>query len=141
MGQEIGLSKFGLDNTYNVKTVNNMDWKLVEKRSELVNYMADLIKVRRLHDIFKITDKDDIVKIFDAFQLENGMLTIAIRDEKYLDNHKKGLMLINPTDKVKPVELDEYFKEYLSTGGLTTKEIITKHYSSPDSSLVIFLLD
>ena len=39
MGQEIGLSKCLLDNTYNVPKVNNMDWSLVETRSEMVRYV------------------------------------------------------------------------------------------------------
>ena len=32
MGQEIGLSKNGNDNTYNVLNINKMDWNLVDKR-------------------------------------------------------------------------------------------------------------
>ena len=37
MGQEIGLSKDGLDNTYKTLGVNNMDYRLVDERFDLVN--------------------------------------------------------------------------------------------------------
>ena len=54
MGQEIGQSKELLDNTYNVPKINNMNWELVKERESMVNFMSDLIKVRRsinLHEL------------------------------------------------------------------------------------------
>ena len=50
MGQEIGMSKFGLDNSYNVLNVNSMDWKLVKKRYPMVKYLGDLITLRKQND-------------------------------------------------------------------------------------------
>ena len=143
MGQEIGLSKCGLDNTYNVKHVNSMDWKLVEERDDMVQFMADLIKVRKTIAIPRISNIDDIKNIFDFFYLPNNALTLAIRDERYLYGHKKILFVINPTEKLLPIEFDEYFKIYFLSTGLMVKkkDILIKNYLATPFSLLIFTLD
>ena len=143
MGQEIGLSKYGLDNSYNIKNVNNMDWKLVEEREDMVRYFIDLVKVRKQISIPRISNIEDIKSIFDFFYLPNNVLTIAIRDERYLYGHKKILFVINTSDKTQAIELDEYFKIYLSTGGLlkNKQNLIVKNYIASPSSLLIFTLD
>ena len=140
MGQEIGLSKFGLDNTYNVKNVNNMDWELVEERKDMVKFMSDLIKVRKRFKVLKINDASEIASTFDVFQLPNSIMNITIRDEKYLDNHQKAVIIINPTSKNLPVEFDEYFTLYLGTNGIVDKEFNVKtHYASPGSVDIYYL--
>ena len=142
MGQEIGLSKFGLDNTYNVIKVNNMDWDLVEKRSDMVNYMANLIKVRKAVELPRLEDIDLIDELFDFFYLPNGVLTIAIRDERFTYGHKKVLFIINPTEKVQPVQFDEFFKLYFSPAGLIeSKGLIIQNFIAAPHSLVILTED
>ena len=145
MGQEIGLSKFGLDNTYNIKSVNNMDWELVEKRMDLVNQMSDLIALRKRLKIFKMSDPDEISDTLDFFQLENGVMTIAIRNKKYLLGHKKAVYIINPTSNNLNVELDDYFTMLVNSAGVITnsskEKLILKNYLSPAKTLVLFILD
>ena len=143
MGQEIGLSKCGLDNTYNIKNINNMDWKLVEERKDMVQYMADLIKVRKNVAIPRITDIEEIKSIFDFFYLPNNLLTLAIRDEKYLCGHKKILFVINATEKTLPVEFDEYFKAYFTSSGMYADKhnLTVKSALVAPFTLLIFTLD
>lgn len=141
MGQEIGLTKFGLDNTYNKKNVNTMDWKLVEERKDMINHLIDIIKIRKNFNLFTIDESDNLSDIFDFFQLPNGILTIAVRDPKYLRGHKKALAIINPTNETIPVELDEYFTVFLSSNGLMKKETILKNYLAPPGSFDILYHD
>ena len=141
MGQEIGLSKFGIDNSYNVKHVNNMDWNLVEERKDMVNYMKDLIKIRKEHQLFHITDAKDVEIIFDYFQLDSGILTATIRNPKYIAGHKKVLFIFNPLEKAIPVEFDDYFQLYFSVAGLIGKEMKVKNFIAAPNSLTIFTLD
>ena len=140
MGQEIGLSKCGLDNTYNVKNVNSMDWKLVEERKNMVKFMSDLIKIRKQFEIFKINDEEEITKTFDMFQLRGGILNVAIRDSKYLNGHQKVVAIINPTDKNIPVEFDEYFTLLLGVNGLVENELIIKNHFASAGSIDIYYL-
>lgn len=142
MGQEIGLSKFGLDNTYNVRDVNNMDWDLVEERMDMVNYLSDVIKIRKTYSIFKLASIDDIKNVFDFFWLENDVLTIAIRDAKFLDESKKVLLIINPNNITLTVDFDDYFTLLLSSSGIITNrdDYKIKNFIAPPNSVTIFEL-
>ena len=122
---------------------SSMDWNLVEERDDMVRFMADLIKVRKTISIPRISDIEDIKSIFDFFYLPNNALTLTIRDERYLYGHKKILFVINPTEKLLPIEFDEYFKIYFLSTGLIKdkKDILIKNYLATPFSLLIFTLD
>ena len=111
MGQEVGLSKSGLDNTYNVLKVNNMDWKLVDSRFEMVESVANAIKIRKqIFPKFKIGEYKNINKVFDTQYWGNGMLAYFSDRSEYIAPNKKIALLINPTMEPKTYELDDYFK-------------------------------
>lgn len=140
MGQEIGLSKFGLDNTYNTKGVNNMDWKLVEERKEMVDFLAQVIKIRKEAHIFKLTKAEEILRTFDCFQLDNDILTIAIRNKEFLGESEKAVVIINPTNEAKKVDFDEYFTLFLGVAGVPSKRLEVKNLIAPPSCVDIFVL-
>lgn len=139
MGQEIGMSKFGLDNTYNVLSVNDMDWDLVEKRKDMVNFVSDLINIRKTHDIFNLATKEEICNVFDIYQHSNGLFTIRIKEEAYKYGNREILIIINPTDKNIPFELDDYYKVYLNSGGLVQQDMFVKNVLCSYSSIRILL--
>lgn len=140
MGQEIGLSKHGLDNTYNIPNINNMDWKMVEERKDMVKYMSDLIKIRKNFELLKLDDKEIISDTFDMFQLKDGILNIAIRNQEYLHGNKKAVIIINPTNKNIPVEFDEYFTLFLGSNGLVDDEFVIKNHFASAGSIDIYYL-
>ena len=111
MGQEIGLSKNGLDNTYNVLKVNNMDWKLVDERFEMVTRLAEFIKLRKelFYKFTKISTKE-IPSKFTTQYWNNGMMALCSDKHEFLTPYKKMAVLINPTLDKQTYELDEYYK-------------------------------
>ena len=140
MGQEIGLSKCLLDNTYNVPKVNNMDWDLVDARSEMVTYLADLIKTRKKLGLYKASKVDELQNV-SINHLENGLITIEIKDSQYLfDDYKEGLFVINPTSENKSLELKDYYRVYLGSNGRTKDESYSKNFISPSLSMELLLL-
>ena len=142
MGQEIGLSKFGLDNTYNVKDVNNMDWELVEERMDMVNYLSGLINFRKKYKAFSLTKPSQMLATFDCFWLENGILTIAIRNKEFLEESEKVLFVVNASNEAKQVDFDDYFTLLLSSAGVLEKEKKYKimNLICPPSTVNIFEL-
>ena len=139
MGQEIGLSKCLLDNTYNVPKVNNMDWDLVEERSEMVTYLSDLIKLRKLLGLYKadrLSDLDDVT----IKHLENGLITIEINNSNLLfDGYKEGIIVINPTDETKTLELKDYYQIYFGYTGINKEELFTKNFISASLGVEVLL--
>ena len=110
MGQEIGLSKSGLDNTYNVLKVNNMDWKLVDKRFEMIHNIASFISFRKkMMSYFHIDNVNDFNKILDNQYWGNGIMAYFAEKDEYIKPYKKIAILVNPTNEAKTYELDDYF--------------------------------
>ena len=140
MGQEIGLSKCLLDNTYNVPKVNNMDWDLVDQRIDMVNYLKDVIRVRQKLGLFKISKVSELENI-NINHLKNGLIIIEIKDPQYLfDDYKEGLFVINPSTENKSLELKDYYRVYLGSNGRTKDESYAKNFISPDLSVELLLL-
>ena len=140
MGQEIGLSKCLLDNTYNVPKVNNMDWDLVDARDDMVKYMADLIHVRKKFGLYKISSVSELQDVNISY-LENGLITIEIKNAKYIHgDYKEALFVINPTTETKTLELKDYYRVYLGANGRTKDESYSKNFISADLTVQILLL-
>ena len=137
MGQEIGLSKCLLDNTYNVPKVNNMDWDLVESRSEMVKFMRELIKVRKMLPLFKANNCKELENVSIDY-LENGIITITIKEEKLLlPGFKEGLIIINPSEEVKTIELKDYYQIFFDSNGICEGEAYAKNFLVADLCVAI----
>ena len=140
MGQEIGLSKCLLDNTYNVPKVNNMDWDLVKQRSEMVTFLSEAIALRKKMGLYKAQTASELEAV-NINHLENGLITIEIKDPKLLFNgYKEGLFVINPTDHNIPLELKDYYMVYFGNNGKGVEESYSKNYIAAFSSIQFLVL-
>ena len=111
MGQEIGQSKSGLDNTYNVLKVNNMDWKMVDERFNMVERLSKSIAFRKwIFTFFKEREIENFGNIFKTQYWNNGMLAFYYESEKKIGDIKKIAILVNPTLEKKTYELDDYYQ-------------------------------
>ena len=110
MGQEVGLSKSGLDNTYNVLKINNMSWKAVDERFAMVVAFAKHIELRKtIAEFFKKHDLSKVISSYDVSYWNNGMLAYTCEKTEILQPFKKMAVLINPTLEQKTYELDDYY--------------------------------
>ena len=114
MGQEIGQSKFGLGNSYNVVKVNNMSWKLVDERFDMVMYFRFIAILRKLDLPFLHNDNAEETKlIFNNIFWKNDLLYLIAENNPYITPYKKVILICNPTKENKQYELDDYYS-YLS---------------------------
>ncbi len=142
MGQEIGLSKQLLDNTYNVPKINNMDWKLVKERETMVNILADAIKVRKLLSFEGIDNPDDIGDSVTVEHLENGLLVIRVKNEVLITdkNAKEAIFIINPTEEKVTFDLEsDYYLYFSSSSGLVTTKTYFKDLLVPGLCFEVFM--
>ncbi len=69
MGQEVGLTKYNADNTYNMgDKYNQYDFDVLNERRSLLRYLADLIKIRKKYSCFRL---DNYLKINETLTFEN----------------------------------------------------------------------
>ncbi len=140
MGQEIGLSKSGLDNTYNVLKVNNMNWKLVDERWPMVVSLAKFIKFRKhMFSFFNVENANEINKVFDTQYWGNGMMAYFSDKEQYIKPHKKIAILINPTTSQKTYELDDYYRLFVDIAGNGEKINMKNGIIPPLSIQVLYI--
>lgn len=140
MGQEIGLSKCLLDNTYNVPKVNNMDWDLVEERSEMVAFLSEAIELRKSMGLYKAQTTSELESV-TINHLENGLITIEIKDPKLLFNgYKEGLFVINPTDQNINLELKDYYMICFGNNGKGKDESYSKNFIACNLSIEFLVL-
>ena len=111
MGQEIGQSKKGLDNTYNVLDVNKMDWRLVDERFEMVNYLKAMIAYRRGLEIPHT--KSDIQSSINIYERDGGMFLETVELPKK-SLYKKYVVAVNPNTR--PIEMNPEDKYELVIG-------------------------
>ena len=135
MGQEIGLSKDGLDNTYKTLSVNNMDYRLVDERFDMVNRFRLMNILARKLKYKNLFLRDDIANIFTISHWDNGVYALSAKDKNIIDNEKEFLILINPTNNDINFELDDYY--VVIEGVEKKKEIQIKNGFLPGCKLML----
>ena len=109
MGQEIGLSKDGLDNTYKTLGVNNMDYRLVDERFDMVNRFRLINSLRRKLGYLKLFNRDDLKDLFEISHWDNGVYVLVARNKNIVCQEKEFVLMINPTNQAVSFELDDYY--------------------------------
>lgn len=110
MGQEIGQSKLGLDNTYNLLKINNMQWNLVDQNFEMVTHFHQRIKLRRSCPNIMLSDPNQIKDVYRFERLDSGLVRISVNEE-YGDERFPDLKIyINVMNKPVTIDFDSYRK-------------------------------
>ena len=110
MGQEIGQSKLGLDNTYNLLKINNMQWDLVDKNYEMVTHFAQHAKLRRKCKNIQIGDPEIIKQTYKFEKLDNGLVKISIDEKKASPLYPELKIYINIQNEPVTIDFDSYQK-------------------------------
>ena len=109
MGQEIGLSKDGLDNTYKTLSVNNMDYRLVDERFDMVNRFRMMNILRRKLGYAKLFKREDMDSFFEISHWDNGVYVLVAKNKNVICQEREFVIMLNPTDKAISFELDDYY--------------------------------
>ena len=110
MGQEIGQSKLGLDNTYNLLKINNMQWELVDKNFEMVTYFAQHVALRKGCKNIQVGDPNIIKQTYRFEKLDNGLVLIRVDERNAHPDFPELKMYINIQDKPITIDFDKYQK-------------------------------
>ena len=123
MGQEIGQTKFGLDNTYNIPKVNNFDLTGLHERKEMVTYLKSVISLRNneLSFLKDLTTKEEIEHIFNFVRTSEGLLILESSDLSNVSSYESVYILINIHSHAIKYEFNDY-KSLLFSGGVIFKK-------------------
>ena len=111
-GQEIGQSKDGLDNTYKTIGVNNLNYRLIDERFDMVNRFRLFNILRKKLAYTHLFKPEEIKNVFEISHWDNGVYLLTAKNKNIIDNEKEFVILINPKAEKISVELDNYYTEY-----------------------------
>ena len=101
MGQEIGLSKHGQSNTYNMGPYyNEFDYEALDERMEFVNSVKSYIEVRKMIPLFTESNSDFVNSNITVNTIEDGL-------EIILNSNHVYHIFINPNNHHLQIHVDK----------------------------------
>lgn len=137
MGQEIGQSKGGNDNTYNVTKVNNFDFNLLDERFDMATSMKMAVQLRKEINYTKYYDSKDVINAFKVDYWHNNVLCLELGKEKYSPKYPKLLILINNENYNKQFELDDYYTYIVDDKKIKNAAVIKNNFVAANSISVL----
>ena len=110
-GQEFLRSKQGSHNSYNQPDeINKIRWELKQENRDIFEYYKGLIKLRKEHPIFRMTNVEDIEKNLIFFVdigliVPNNCIAYKLQRDNSSDKWKEVLVLINPNRNVETFQI------------------------------------
>jgi pullulanase len=135
-GQEFCRTKNGLHNTYrSPDTVNQMDWARKDRYIEVFKYTKDMIKLRKMFPIFRLTSSEMIEKHV-KFKEFDGMLIVNYKCQK-TNPYTEIWIYINPTNQIYYESFSSFVKIIANEAGLIDGVLVQNATINP-YTLVVF---
>ncbi len=131
-GQEIGLTKYGEDNTYNKgDKYNKFDWSLLDKRFDMYMYFKSMLNFRT--EFIKTAKSEDIEKNNYFINYDNGVIGLKT-DKRFINGDKSTcIYAFNSNDIDVSIKLDDYYIIVCALAGYLKNSTL---YSGQNESLL-----
>ncbi len=96
-GEEVFRDKKGVHNSYrSPDSINAIDWSLKTANADQFNYYRNLIRLRREHPAFRMTDAEDVARniVFDRIDSPN-VISYSIKNNANGDEWKEIKLVFN----------------------------------------------
>lgn len=105
-GQEFCRTKFGEHNTYNrPDSINQINWYRKEQNIEQVNFVKDMIKIRKQFPCFRIPDAKIIEACCSVEEVDYRMIVMTMNYP--MDGYDQVKLYFNPSEKAYPIDLND----------------------------------
>lgn len=117
-GQEIGLTKYHHDNTYNLGDKYNMfRWSLLDERMDNYLYFKSILDCRRNYFAGQFYSPKLIRDSFKFINLHDGCFSVQFEDCSKNTN-EQYVLVINPTKSNCYISLNDYYNVIVGIGGV-----------------------
>ncbi len=80
-GQEFYRTKKGVENSYKSgDDINHIDWSLIDDNLEDIEYLRELLRLRRKYDLFRLTAPSKIKDYVETHIFESGTIHYRLKD-------------------------------------------------------------
>ena len=138
-GTEFLRSKNGVENSYNAgDSINALRWSLKKENLDVVNYVKQLIKMRKNHPAFRMTDAKQVAQniLFDN-NAPHGTVAYTLDGAALHDSWKKIFIAFNGSDAEKKIDLTHADWHTAINTGVTIKP--GKVHLEKYSAVVLYL--
>lgn len=98
-GCEFSRTKKGIDNSYKSgDDINQIDWDLIDKNNELVNYVKKLIYIRKKYNCLRIQSSDEINENINTYH-DGSIIHYRIKNTSELNDINEMYILFNISNK------------------------------------------
>lgn len=82
-GQEFYRTKKGVENSYkSPDAINQIDWNLVDEHITDINYIKEIIRIRKKYDLFRLSAPSSLRDYLDVTMNDNGTILYKLKDEE-----------------------------------------------------------
>ena len=82
-GQEFYRTKKGVENSYKSSDdINKLDWNLLDENMQDVEYVRELIRIRRKYDLLRLTTKSKVRDYTSVKVTDHGSIEYRLKDEE-----------------------------------------------------------
>lgn len=106
-GQEFGRTKQGVENSYNAPdAINRLDWTLRDRHFEMVDYIKNILQIRRMHGGFRLHRANQIQESLHFLPMRPGVIAYEVDAIHSYDAWQRTLVVYNVTDETIEMALD-----------------------------------
>lgn len=138
-GEEIGQSKFGKDNTYNLPDVyNKFSYRLLDERKTMYDYAKSLIALRKKWRFLHVYDPRVIAPMVDLSD-EGAVLLIKIVDGNMTAPYDEIDFLLNPSSSSQTYAFSSDRVVLVDTSGdVSSSNLLVQNVLLPKHSVLVF---
>ncbi|MEL7121309.1 MAG: alpha-1,6-glucosidase domain-containing protein, partial [Bacteroidota bacterium] len=106
-GSEMARTKQGVENSFeSPDEINQIDWSVKKEQMDLVNYVQQLIALRKAHPAFRMTTTEDIQKHLEFLPGDDLLVAYQLKDNANGDEWKDIIVAFNGSTEEKEVALE-----------------------------------
>ncbi len=126
-GSEFLRTKNGVENSYeSPDSINSIDWSRKNQYLSTVQFVKDLIKMRKAHPAFKMKTQNDVTDNLSFLHSKNNTIAYQIIGENVGDQWKKIVVILNGNKNKQNVQIPKGNWTYVLKNGKYDEENLGK---------------
>jgi pullulanase len=123
-GEELYRHKQGVKNSYNKPdSINAIDWGYKKTYKDLVDYYAELAKIRKAHPAFCLADAEAVRKHLEFIDTQDELVSaFTLKGIEGVDKAKSIVVVLNGSKKTKEVSIPKGKYVILAHDGVADSE-------------------
>jgi len=142
-GEEMLRSKKGVHNSFeSPDSINQLDWKNLERYPQVMKYYQDLIALRKHHPAFRLGDAHLVRKHLEFLDAPRGVVAFRLKDYAGRDDWRNIVVILNASREQASVTLPKAMYTIVCQNGEINEDSTSKLFGRralvpPQSAMIL----